>query len=67
MNGNGNKNGIVTWKQLTFVTGILVVVLGYMINLGLDTRERVIRLEANLGNLIEQIDKGEISFKYNNK
>lgn len=59
------KNNYVTWRQLTFIAGVFIVVLGYMINLGLDTRERIVRLETNFDNLIDDIDDGKISIKYN--
>lgn len=56
------KNNYVTWRQLTFIAGVFIIVLGYMINLGLDTRERIVRLETNFDHLMDEIERGEITF-----
>ncbi len=63
MNENTIKNGsvFVTWKQLIFIAGVLMVVLGGMVTIGFDTREKVIRMEVILENLVEDIDSGQVS------
>lgn len=64
---NEIKNNYVNWKVFTLMITVIGVLLGIIWNNTSDTRERVIRLEANVDNLIRQIDRGEITFEYNNK
>ena len=65
MNENTIKNGsvYVTWKQLIFIAGVIMLVLGGMITTGLDTRERIIRVETVLEGLVRSIDNGQISIQ----
>ncbi len=68
MNKNLNNGTVfVTWKQLIFLGGLVVLSLGALFTLTLDTkeasietRERVVSLEVKVDNLIERLDRGEL-------